>query len=37
VWIEVLTGSGFEASDRWEETTEDRPARQIFIGHRPAT
>jgi SAM-dependent methyltransferase len=37
VWIEVLTGSGFEASDRWEETTEDRPARQIFIGERPAT
>jgi hypothetical protein len=35
-WLRVLTEAGFRAEAREEETTEDRPARTLFIGHRPA-
>ncbi|HSK33987.1 MAG TPA: class I SAM-dependent methyltransferase [Propionicimonas sp.] len=36
VWLRVLTAAGFSVETRQEETTEDRPERTLFIGHRPA-
>lgn len=33
-WLQVLTEAGFEAETREEETTEDRPARVLFVGRR---
>jgi SAM-dependent methyltransferase len=36
VWLRVLTAAGFRVETRQEETTEDRPGRTLFIGHRPA-
>lgn len=35
VWLDVLTRAGFEASAIEEETDDDRPARTVFVGHRP--
>lgn len=35
VWLELLTGAGFDTEVRVEETSEDRPGRLLFIGHRP--
>jgi SAM-dependent methyltransferase len=34
-WLEVLGQAGFTARPVLEETTEDRPPRQLFVGHRP--
>jgi len=36
LWLEVMTATGFEVEVRVEETTEDRPARLLFIGRRPS-
>ena len=36
VWRRLLTEAGFEPDEVTEETTEDRPPRQVFVGHRPA-
>jgi SAM-dependent methyltransferase len=35
-WLQVLTDSGLDAEARTEVTSEDRPPRRIFVGHRPA-
>jgi SAM-dependent methyltransferase len=34
-WLRLLSEVGFEASAIPEITTEDRPARELFIGRRP--
>jgi SAM-dependent methyltransferase len=34
-WLRLLTASGFEAELVVEETSEDRPRRDVFIGRRP--
>jgi SAM-dependent methyltransferase len=36
VWLRLLAEAGFEPSVVMEETTEDRPPREMFLGHRPA-
>lgn len=36
VWLDTVRAAGFEPSSVLEETTEDRPLRELFIGHRPA-
>lgn len=35
-WLQVLGDAGFTAETFPEETTEDRPPRDVFVGHRPA-
>ncbi|HEY3955307.1 MAG TPA: class I SAM-dependent methyltransferase [Streptosporangiaceae bacterium] len=35
-WLRLLAGAGFEARAIKEETTEDRPPREFFLGRRPA-
>ena len=35
-WLRLLTEAGLEAEVRTEVTSEDRPPRRIFVGHRPA-
>ena len=37
VWLRLMTEAGFEAEVVLEETTEDRPPREVFLGRRPAT
>lgn len=34
-WLRLLGEAGFEARTVREVTSEDRPPRQIFVGHRP--
>lgn len=34
VWLGLLAGVGFEPTTLTEETTEDRPPRQVFVGRR---
>jgi SAM-dependent methyltransferase len=34
-WRRLLAGAGFEPDSVTEETTEDRPARELLIGRRP--
>jgi SAM-dependent methyltransferase len=36
LWQRLLTTVGFEVEEVTEETTEDRPPRQVFVAHRPA-
>ena len=36
VWLRLLVAAGFEPEEVTEETTEDRPPRQLFLAHRPA-
>ncbi|HEV2451044.1 MAG TPA: class I SAM-dependent methyltransferase [Streptosporangiaceae bacterium] len=36
-WLTLLAETGFEARAVTEETTEDRPPRELFIGRRPTT
>jgi len=33
-WLRRLSAAGFEAEAIEEETSEDRPARELFLGHR---
>lgn len=35
-WLRLLRDEGFEATTLIERTTEDRPAREMFLGRRPA-
>jgi SAM-dependent methyltransferase len=35
VWLRLLAGAGFEPQVIIEETTEDRPPRELFIGRKP--
>jgi trans-aconitate methyltransferase len=35
-WLELLAAAGFDAEHVVEETAEDRPPRDVFIGRRPA-
>jgi len=35
-WLELLAAAGFDAEHLVEETAEDRPRRDVFIGRRPA-
>jgi len=35
VWLRLLTEAGFESSAVTERTTEERTARELFIGRRP--
>ena len=37
VWLRLLTDVGFVAESIAEVTTDDRPPREIFVGHRRAT
>ena len=37
VWLRLLAGAGFEAQAIKEETTEDRPPREFFLGRRPVS
>jgi len=34
-WLRLLQEAGFEASSVFEETPEDRPMRELFLGRRP--
>jgi SAM-dependent methyltransferase len=34
-WLRLLAGAGFAAEAVMEETSEDRPPRQLFTGRRP--
>jgi hypothetical protein len=34
-WLRLLREAGFRAEAVTEETTEDRPPRELFTGHRP--
>jgi len=34
-WLRLLAGAGFRPLSLPEETTEDRPRREVFVGHRP--
>jgi trans-aconitate methyltransferase len=34
VWLRLLTDAGFVPTEVTEVTTEDRPPRQLFVGHR---
>ncbi|MGI8686566.1 MAG: class I SAM-dependent methyltransferase [Acidimicrobiales bacterium] len=36
-WLRVLGECGFDARTVPEVTSEDRPGRDLFVGHRPAT
>jgi trans-aconitate methyltransferase len=36
VWLRLLAGAGFRPRSVIEATTEDRPPRELFIGHRPS-
>jgi trans-aconitate methyltransferase len=35
-WLRILADTGFDAHTVTEETTEDRPPRDLFIGRRPS-
>ena len=35
-WVRLLTDAGFEPTVIREVTSEDRPGRDFFVGHRPA-
>jgi hypothetical protein len=35
-WLRLISEAGFVADSVPEETTEDRPAREFFVGHKPA-
>jgi SAM-dependent methyltransferase len=35
LWLQILTDAGFQAQAITEVTTEDRRARELFVGHRP--
>jgi SAM-dependent methyltransferase len=35
VWLGRLAAAGFRPTEVTEETTEDRPPRQLFLAHRP--
>lgn len=35
-WLRLLAEAGFESRSEIEQTTEDRPPRTIFVGHRPS-
>ncbi len=35
-WLRLLADAGFDARAVIEVTSEDRPARQVFAGHRQA-
>ena len=37
VWLELLSDAGFTAEAVAEVTTDDRPPRDFFVGHRPAS
>lgn len=34
-WLQLLADAGFDARAVPEETSEDRPPRTLFVGHRP--
>lgn len=34
-WLRLLASAGFEPGSTTEVTTENRPPRELFIGHRP--
>ena len=34
-WLRLLAGAGFLPQSLPEETTEDRPPREVFVAHRP--
>jgi len=34
-WLRLLADAGFDPRPVTEETTEDRPPRELFVGHRP--
>jgi trans-aconitate methyltransferase len=36
-WLRLLASAGFEPGSTIEVTTENRPPRELFIGHRPAS
>ena len=36
VWLRLIAEAGFEASAVSEVTLEDRPPRELFVGHMPA-
>jgi trans-aconitate methyltransferase len=36
VWLRLIAEAGFEASAVSEVTSEDRPPRELFVGHMPA-
>lgn len=35
-WLRIVGGAGFEVRTVTEETTEDRPPRELFVGHKPS-
>jgi SAM-dependent methyltransferase len=35
VWLRLLADEGLEPSADVEQTTENRPPREVFVGHRP--
>ena len=35
LWLGLLAEAGFDAQVVLEQTTEDRAARELFVGHRP--
>lgn len=35
LWLGLLAEAGFDAKVVLEQTTEDRAARELFVGHRP--
>ena len=36
VWLRLLGAAGFDPDAVCEETGEDRPPRELFVGHRPS-
>lgn len=34
-WLRLLAEAGFEARAVMEVTSEERPPRELFLGHRP--
>jgi hypothetical protein len=35
-WLRLISEAGFRATSVMEETDDDRPLRELFVGHRPA-
>ena len=35
-WLRLISEAGFQATSVMEETNDDRPLRELFVGHRPA-
>jgi SAM-dependent methyltransferase len=35
-WLRLVADAGFRATSVMEETTDERPLRELFVGHRPA-